>query len=154
GYGLLGNRELKRILTTLELAGKKPEFFGPSFIEDAALVLTARVKRDGYLAPSINIELTLAEGAKLHAKAANLVENPLPKPLRVREARFQVQKGVLFHFMALEFRGLKSIPEKQARSYFMETETLFNNKRARIFTPERLRQGINSLTDILDRQGY
>src|SRR5512136_2324328 len=27
GYGFLGNRELKRILRTLELAGKKTQFF-------------------------------------------------------------------------------------------------------------------------------
>jgi outer membrane protein assembly complex protein YaeT len=154
GYGFLGNRELKRILTTLELAGKKPEFFGPSFIEDSALVLTARVKHDGYLGPDIQIDLTLADGQKLHVNAADLVENPLPRPLRVKETRYQIRKGVLFHFATLEFKGLKSIPEKQARSYFVETEILFNNKRARIFTPERLRQGIASLTDILDRQGY
>src|SRR5436190_10622948 len=43
GYGLLGNFELKRILRTLELSGKKPAFFGPAFIEDAALILSARV---------------------------------------------------------------------------------------------------------------
>src|SRR5438270_2580798 len=62
GYGFLGNRELKRILTTLELSGRKPEFFYPSFIEDAALILSARVKRDGFLAPKINIHLELENG--------------------------------------------------------------------------------------------
>src|SRR5689334_13815106 len=49
GYGFLGNHELKRILQTLELAGKKPEFFSPSFVEDATLILASRIKRDGYL---------------------------------------------------------------------------------------------------------
>src|SRR5512141_1688337 len=39
GYGILGNRELKRILRTIELGGKKPAQFGPSFVEDAALIL-------------------------------------------------------------------------------------------------------------------
>ena len=34
GYGLLGDRQLKRTLRTLELAGKKPEFFAPAFVED------------------------------------------------------------------------------------------------------------------------
>ena len=62
GYGLLGNRELRRILTTLELGGKKPEFLGASFVEDAALILGARIKRDGYLQPTISVLLETAEG--------------------------------------------------------------------------------------------
>src|SRR6266849_4922936 len=48
GYGFLGNHGLKRMLQTLELAGKKPTFFSASFVEDAALILASRVKRDGY----------------------------------------------------------------------------------------------------------
>src|SRR5947209_619257 len=37
GYGILGNRELKRILSTVELGRTKPQFFGAPFVEDAAL---------------------------------------------------------------------------------------------------------------------
>src|SRR5205814_1916252 len=59
GYGLFGDWELKRILKTLELAGKKPLFVGSSFVEDSALILSSRVKRDGYLRPRIDIELEL-----------------------------------------------------------------------------------------------
>lgn len=154
GYGFLGNRELKRILTTLELAGKKPQFFGPDFIEDAALVLVARVKRDGYLKPRITILLDLADGGQLQIKAEDLLENPLPRPLRVRQARFRIRKGLLYYFASLDFRGLRSVPLKQARSYFVEVDTLLNTKRSRLFTPERLRHGLDSLTDILDRAGY
>src|ERR1043166_9655766 len=120
GYGLLGNRELKRVLTTLELAGKKPEFFGADFIEDATLVLAARVKSDGYLKPAITVELQLADGGQLQVKAQDLLENPLPRPLRVRQARFRIRKGLLYYFAALEFRGLHSVPLKEARSYFVE----------------------------------
>jgi len=154
GYGLLGNRELKRTLTTLELGGKKPEYFGADFIEDAALVLSARVKRDGYLSPNITIELKLANGGQLHVRAKDLLENPLPRPLRVRVARFRVQKGVLYYFATLDFQGLRSVPLKQARSYFVEVDTLLKTKRSRLFTPELLRRGLDSLTDILDRAGY
>src|SRR5438045_4549882 len=53
GFGLLGNLELKRVLRTLEFGQNKPATFGASFIEDAALILTSRVKRDGYLQPTI-----------------------------------------------------------------------------------------------------
>src|SRR5262249_9052655 len=60
GYGLFGNRELRRMLVTLELGGKRPVFFESSFVEDATLLLNARVKRDGYLKPSLTLRLTLA----------------------------------------------------------------------------------------------
>ena len=62
GYGLLGNRELKRTLLTLELGGKKPEYLTPDFVEDATLILAARLRRDGYLNPSITVRLTVAGG--------------------------------------------------------------------------------------------
>src|SRR5437879_10987695 len=62
GYGFLGNWQLKRILTALELGGKKPEFLDASFVEDAALILISRVKRDGYLRPKIFITLYLQNG--------------------------------------------------------------------------------------------
>jgi outer membrane protein assembly complex protein YaeT len=154
GYGLLGNRELKRTLKTLELAGKKPEFFTPDFIEDAALVLMARVKRDGYLNPEITIHLELDSGSHLQVRAHDLVDNPLPRPLRIRQAWFRIRKGLLYYFAALDFEGLRSVPAKQARSYFVEVDILIKNKHSRIYTPERLRHGIDSLTDILDRAGY
>src|SRR5437899_10268543 len=118
GYGILGSRELKRTLRTLELAGKKPPLFDPDFVEDAALILTSRVKRDGYLQPTISIRLRLADGGQVQVQAADLQEKPLPRPLRITQAQFKIKKGVLYHFQTLAFEGLESIPEKQARAYF------------------------------------
>ena len=91
GYGILGNRELKRMLMTLELAGKKPQFFSASFVEDATLILASRVKRDGYLRPSIDVTLRLADGTLLRTNADLLIETPLPRPLRISSARFQIR---------------------------------------------------------------
>src|SRR3954468_7894970 len=76
GYGILGNRELKRILRTLELSGKKPPFFGSSFVEDSALILSSRIKRDGYLKPAISIYLELEHGGHMHVTADELIDNP------------------------------------------------------------------------------
>ncbi|HZR16784.1 MAG TPA: BamA/TamA family outer membrane protein [Verrucomicrobiae bacterium] len=154
GYGFLGDRELKRILSTLELEGKKPEFFSASFVEDAALVLASRVRRDGYLRPSIQISLQLDDGRSLQVEGDSLIETPLPRPLRIVSARFHIHRGVLYYFKSLDFRGLSAVPEKTARSYFMETESLFSSKRGRAYTPDRVQQGISSLKDALDRLGY
>jgi outer membrane protein assembly complex protein YaeT len=154
GYGILGNRELKRILSTLELAGKKPAFFSPDFVEDAAMILTSRVKRDGYLQPSIWIHLGLADGSSMEVKAGELIDNPLPRPLLVTRAEFKIDQGVLFHYEDLQFSGLETITEKQARSYFIESGALLHLTSLRSYTPEKLRRGLSSLTAVLEGQGY
>ena len=154
GYGFLGNRELKRILSTLELAGKKTEFFSASFVEDASLILTSRVKRDGYLRPGIGITLQLADGSVMQVDSAGLLDNPLPHPLRIVRARFEIRKGILYHFQSLQIQGLTAIPVKTARSYFVETGTLFSSKRGRVYTPAGLERGLSSVRDALDRLGY
>src|SRR6185369_384857 len=153
-YGLLGNRELKRILRTLELAGTKPEFFAPSFVEDAALILSSRIKRDGFLEPEINIKVRMADGAEFEVEASDLLENPLPRSLRITKLRFEIHKGRLYYYEQIGFEGLETITEKQARSYFIETGFLLNLKRTRIYTPEKLRRSLSNLTDALERQGY
>lgn len=154
GYSLLGNYELKRMLQTLELGGKKPQFFSASFVEDAALILAARVKRDGYLHPRVEIQMRLAGGAEIVADDQSLLENPLPGSIQITAAQFHIHRGVLYYFKSLEFDGLRTVAPKTARSYFFETATLFSTKRSRVYTPERLRQGLSSLTDILERKGY
>jgi translocation and assembly module TamB len=154
GYGLIGNYELKRILRTLELSGKKPQYFGPAFIEDSALILSSRVKKDGYLKPQIQIRLQLRDGTWKTISAQDLAENPLPRSLLATRAEFRIRKGLLYHYQQLEFEGLKSMTDKQARSYFMETATLLHPKSARVYTPEKLKQGLSSLIDILERDGY
>jgi outer membrane protein insertion porin family len=154
GYGLLGNYELKRMLKTLELAGKKPEFFPASFVEDASLILFSRIKRDGYLHPRIEIDLRLIGGGQIQTDVQKLVENPLPSTLRITAVRFRVRRGVLYYFASLQFEGIKVITPKAARSYFFDTETLFSTRHSRAYTPERLRQGLSSIADILERQGY
>jgi outer membrane protein assembly factor BamA len=169
GFGLLGNHQLKRLLRTVELENRKPDHFEPGFIEDSALILTARVKREGYLQPTIAIEIGLADGSQMQVRARDLLENPLPRPLRITSVHFQIHKGVLYYFKELEFEGLPPparqfaagvtnspppLTAKEARSYFVETETLFSTKRSKIYTPERLDRGRSSLTDMLDREGY
>jgi outer membrane protein insertion porin family len=154
GYGFLGNRELKRILKTVELGGRSPSVFGPPIVEDAALILSSRVKRDGYLMPVIDIQMELEHGGHMHIQADELLENPLPRTLRITKIHFRIRKGVLYHYRQLRFEGLETVREKQARSYFIETGSLIHLRSTRVYTPEKLNHGVNSLTEILQRAGY
>src|SRR2546427_6451582 len=154
GYGFLGNRELKRMLKTLELGRKKPQFFGSTFIEDASLILSSRIKRDGYLQPNITAQLELEQGGHMHFPADELLETPLPRPLRAVKVHFHIRKGVLYHYKDLNFEGLETMTQKQAKGYFIESGTLLRLKRNRIYTPEKLQRGLANLTEVLERAGY
>jgi len=105
GYGILGNRELKRILKTVQLGTKKPEFFDPVFVEDSAMILSSRVRRDGYLKPKVYASLTLEHGGHMRVEAQELLDNPLPRPLRIKSVHFKIEKGILYHYEKLEFEG-------------------------------------------------
>jgi outer membrane protein insertion porin family len=155
GYGVLGNRQLKKTLLLLEEPGKKLEFFDANFVEDAALILMSRLTKDGFLKPALSAHLLLADGssATYHWDKA-VRDEPLPRPLRVRQLEFRVHKGVLYYFGTLQIRGLTAVPERTAQSYFVEAGALFPFKRTRVFSPDRLQRGISSLVEVLNRAGY
>ena len=155
GYGFLGNRKLAKTLRLLEDPDERPRFFDASFVEDSALVLMARLSRDGYLEPHIVARLTLMDGQQRSFEWDEPIrEEPLPRPLEARQVEFTIHKGVLYHFGDLQFHGLSVLPDKTARSYFIETGALFPLKRNRIFSPDRLKRGLSSLTEVLNRRGY
>ena len=154
GYGFLGNRELKRLLQTVVMSGKKPEIYDANFVEDSALILLSTLRRDGFLKPFLGAELTLESGQKLPFHWNESSREPLPRPLRIRKVHFRIHKGVLYHYEGLQFEGLNAIKEKQARAFFMETGLLLEFKRYRVYAPEKLGRGLSSLTEVLERQGY
>jgi len=57
-------------------------------VEDAALLLVASVRRDGYLKPRIVARLTLDNGQTQSFEWTEAGREPLPRPLRVRKLRF------------------------------------------------------------------
>lgn len=154
GYGLFGNRQLRRLVNTLELGRQRPEFFTPAFVEDAMLIIAARVRRDGYLQPQIGIEMEFADGTVHEVTGMQLIENPLPASTQIRRVHFKIRKGALYHFRSLRFQGLESVPIRQARSFFYEVDPLIRTKSSRVYTPNRLRRGITSLQEVLDRRGF
>jgi hypothetical protein len=69
----------------------------------------------------------VADGrASAQVDVESLLDNPLPRPLRITKASFQIHPGVLYYFKSLEFSGLEDILPKAARSYFVETDVLLS----------------------------
>ena len=154
GYGFLGNLELERLLRLLAPKDRAREYFESSFIEDGLLILMSRVNRDGYLRPRITAHLTLVDGQTVSYEWDRPLEEPLPRTIRARKVKFEIHEGLLYHFRRIRFEGLTAIPEKTALSYFIETGALMTLKQNKVYTPERLRRGLSSLTEVLNRQGY
>jgi outer membrane protein insertion porin family len=155
GYGLIGNRRLKRIVEVLHPPDRTLEFYDSNFIEDAALLLFTRLQRDGYLQPRVLAHAETEElGVATFEWEQPVREEPLPRPLRARNVEFEIQRGVLYYFESIDIIGLTAAPEERARSFFIETGALLPLKRTRIFSPDRLRRGLESLAEELNRHGY
>ncbi|HEX4264104.1 MAG TPA: BamA/TamA family outer membrane protein [Verrucomicrobiae bacterium] len=152
GYGFFGDLKLKRIINLLEVPKGKTEFFDANFMEDSALILKSKIRDEGYLQPKIIIRIIEGDGTR-----ARFVWNetePLPRPLRATMVRFRINRGVLYHYNKLEFNGLTALPEKKARSYFIETSGLVPLKQNRIYSPDRLKNSVANLGEVLNRMGY
>jgi len=152
GNGFFGDLRLKRIIKLLEVQKKKEPFFDANFMEDSALILKSKIREDGYLQPQIVITAKMEDGKNVRYWW-NETE-PLPRPLRAIEVRFKIRRGVLFHYDKLEFNGLKALPEKKARSYFIETGGLVPLKRNRVYSPEHVKNSVANLGQVLNRMGF
>lgn len=154
GYGVLGNLELKNLVRTFDEKGKRREFYDANFIEDSALILISRVKRDGYLKPTIISHLTLQDGQTQTYEWRETIAEPLPRPTLASRVDFEINEGVFYFFDEIRFEGFETEEEEDARAFFIERGALVKLKKSRTFTPARLERGLSSLTEVLARKGY
>ncbi|MFT3830632.1 MAG: BamA/TamA family outer membrane protein [Opitutaceae bacterium] len=152
GLGWLGNREAERSLELL--LGKAENTLGAGQLEDAALILISQLSDEGYLEPKLTVRLRHADGRETrHVLTADLAE-PLPRPLAVREARLEVERGPRFLYREIRFTGLTALPEDWARSFFAGESMLIPLSDERVYSPGRLTRGVNNLREQLLQAGY
>ena len=154
GYGLFGNRELKALVKSLQKPGEKPEFFNATFIEDAVLVLFAKIERDGYLYPQITAEVIADSGEPQHFTWTEPLREPLPRDLKAKHLNFKIDHGLLFFFDEIRFAGVNALTLTEAAHFFIETDAIIKLKSNRIYSPERLNTGLKNLEEALERLGY
>src|SRR5687767_9622661 len=154
GYGPIGNRELLRVVRMLQPGERAPVTYDPSFVEDAAVIIMGTVSHDGFLKPKLTAEITLEDGSRQTFEWTEPTRDPLPRPMAVKNVRFRIREGVLYHYRNIRFEGLTVLPEKEALTYFVETGLLVPLKRSRIYTPGSLKRSRSNLQDVLERRGY
>jgi outer membrane protein assembly complex protein YaeT len=154
GFGLLGNRELKKTIRLMRGKTQAPMFYGADFMEDAALIILSTLNRNGYLEPRLSATLTLSDGSVKKIEWDKNLETVLPRPLEAKNVRFHVRRGVLYHYRDIEITGLESLSLAKGRSYFAEAGFLVPLKSTRIYTPSKLQRSIDDLTGALEREGF
>lgn len=154
GYGFFGNRELKRVLELLEAPDAKRPYYDAQFVEDSILILMSRLNQDGYLKPRVTVRMMLANGTILERVWDEPLEEPLPRGTRAQRVEIQIDEGVLYHYGELEFVGLEEMSVEEARGFFIERGALLPLKSTRIYNPARLKRGLGSLVEVMQRKGY
>lgn len=153
GLGWFGNRSAQQRLKLL-LGDQRGETLDANALEDAALVLISSVNQEGYLEPTLTVEVTLADGRKTEYPLDAKLEQSLPRPLDAKEATIHLKRGRRFSLQEVSFAGLLALTEKEARSYFIGEGLLIPLASERIYSPGRLQRAQNNLAESLRQQGY
>ena len=153
GFGLLGNRELKKTVRLMRGSSHAPQFYDADFVEDAALIILSTLNRGGYLEPRLTVTLILADDSVKKSEWDKNLETVLPRPLEAKNVRFRVRRGLLYHYKHIGIAGLESLSPVKARSFFAEAGFLVPIKSTRVYTPSKLQGSIDDLTGALEREG-
>lgn len=154
GFGFLGNREMVRLLRNFQTNQVQPMVLGRTFVEDAALVLLARLSEEGYLTARLSARFTLFDGTEQTRVWTNAVDAQLPGDFAARAVRFRAQHGRRFYYQSIEVRGAHALTPAQARRHFISGDTLLKLRSSRIYSPARLSGVLAALQDALFRKGY
>jgi outer membrane protein assembly complex protein YaeT len=153
GAGWLRDRELRLALSRL-LDTDSATTLSTNAVEDAAVILTSALGEEGFQAPTINIDLVLEDGSRQEFVFDPTFTRTLPRPLRAREVKFRLERGIRSHVEQVEFVGLTAIEEEKARGYFRTGATLLATDKANAFSPGRMSRGADGLLSELRQMGF
>ncbi len=154
GFGMLGNREVTRLLRNFQLDGKMPVVIDRTLVEDAALILLARAHDEGYPRAILTGTFALTNGSSQTVVWTNAMEAMLPREFAAHEARFRLTGGVRFHYDSIEFNGVTAFSKSAAESYFLRGDMLLRLPGNRVFTPVALRRSLAAFREAYARAGY
>jgi outer membrane protein insertion porin family len=154
GRGFFGNRNLLKTLNVLKEGNQFPEFLDANLIEDAALILLARLREQGFLKARIQARVELADGSTRVYDWERGSGTLVDRPTSARSVRYHIQEGKPYYYRQIDFEGLTGITPGQARRYFVEMDSLIPLKSTRVYSPESLEESLSNLREVLLRQGY
>lgn len=153
GLGWWDNRE-QRIALERVLGEERGPVMGASTVEDAVFIIVSALTREGFLEPAVKARLTLVDGRTDTFTFDSSLETLLPRSLKIKAVRFEVETGVRSVIDAVTFTGLAAIKENAARGYFRPSDVPLVGAEARAYSPGRLRRSEDDLQDALRQKGY
>ncbi len=153
GLSWFQDRKAEQRLKLL-LGEQHGETLDSAALEDASLVLFGMANDDGYLEPQIKVEYAGADGQPVTHALNPQLDQPLPRPLAVKEATLRITRGHRFTLREVRFSGLRAMTEKEARAFFVGENTLINIASERLYSPDRLQKSMGNLEESLRQQGY
>jgi outer membrane protein assembly factor BamA len=153
GLGWWRNRELRLSLERL-LGSQRGETIDANGVEDAAFLLVSALTDEGFLKPVVAIEFTPKSGSVQHCVFDTTLATPMPRPFSATAVTFHVTKGVRYVVDDVQINGLKALPIKTAKGYFLPDQALFATGEARAYTPSKINRSVDALLDELRQRGY
>lgn len=154
GLGLLDNRKLRRLVLQTYPEDKSHQPFDENFVEDTFVIMRNQLSMDGFQEAVVAAELTLVDGDVIELEWDGKSDLEVPRPIAVREARFDADEGPLFHYDSFEIVGLTAVPPEQATGFFYQTDMLLRLDRNRRFSKSQLARSVANLREELVNLGY
>ncbi len=154
GMGFFSDMRLKNRLSFLHgFSSKETVQLDSALLEDSAFILLEQVRLAGYLRPKVVGRMKTGDG-EVSRTWTHPYSVVLPSQFEAESVVFEIKPGVLYFYDQIEVEGIKAIPEKAVRRYFVPTSTLFVRQVDRAFTPGNLDTRINRLVRQLNSLGY
>ena len=153
GLGLVKNRDQRLSLERL-LGDQRGETIDGNAIEDAAFLLCSALEAEGFLKPSVEIEVVSPNSAPRHFTFDTTLSTPMPRPLSATKVTFKVAAGTRYVVTEVRIVGLTALPLETARGYLRPGGALFRTGAVRAYTPGRLRHALDTVREELRQRGY
>mgnify|MGYP002630448222 CR=1 FL=1 len=152
GAGFFKDRILKQQLKTIFNDPK--EFFGPSDIEDAALILISAMQSDGFLEAQVIGTFNNPDGKTTTISWDKDLDVFLPEETQATDIEFQVSPGPRFYYYSLENEDNAVVDNETIESFFFSEPYFFESDQSKIFTPAQFTSGTQNLSAHLKILGY
>ena len=152
GAGFFKDRLLAQQLKSIFHA--PAELFGPTEIEDAALILISDMQSDGYLEARIVGTITAPNGEQATIEWDKDLDIFLPKETQAQRIDFRVIPGPRFYYASLEVEENPVIDRETAETFFYSEPYFFESDTSKVFTPPQFTSGAQNLRAHLKILGY
>lgn len=152
GAGFFKDRLLKQQLKTI--FNDPRELFGPTDIEDAALILISAMQSDGFLEAQVIGTFKNPDGEATTISWNKDLDVFLPEETQATHIEFQVLPGPRFYYHSLEHEDNPVVDNETIESFFFSEPYFFENERSKIFTPAQFTSGTQNLRAHLKILGY